>query len=85
MVLSLKHQTKAEFLARLKLHYEDSVDLASAQIADFLITKLNTRDITERQIKTITTASDLEWISRREELIALQTSYDTIKKRGNRK
>jgi len=79
MALTLKHQTAAQFVERLKARFKAAERYDKARIAAWLYDRFAAGDITQVQIRT---AFDLnttaKWEAFRDRLIALRTHYLAI-------
>ena len=79
MALNLKHQTAAEFVARLREKYRNSSKDECARLAYWLYERYAAGDVTQAQIRTAfgldTTA---KWTAFRDKVLALRDHWAAI-------
>ena len=75
MTLILKEQTKEQFLSRFRNRYISSEREDRAKLSKWLIDRLDTGDFNDTEIRNSFGMSVVEWVSFRNELNALRTSW----------
>lgn len=66
MALRLRHQTKVQFLRRLRGRYRDAVRLEACRLAWRMLKFLDDGDVTMAQMRSAwNMATDAEWIAKR--------------------
>ena len=78
MALELKHQTAAQFAARLKARFKAAEKYEKARIAAWMYNRVQAGDITVAQIKAAFGLTDPQWLVFRDRLLALKQHYDAI-------
>jgi hypothetical protein len=78
MALNLKHQTPAQFAARLKARFKAAEKYEKARIAAWMYDRVQAGDITVARIKSAFELTDPQWLTFRDRLMALKEHYDAI-------
>ena len=78
MALNLKHQTLAEFAARLRERYRNASREEAARIATFILNKIESGDVTETQIRNVFNLTVTQWATLKEKMTTLRTSWLAI-------
>lgn len=78
MALVLNHQTKAEFLARLRTEYLVSTGMKTCKIARWIIDALNAGNITVAECRTAWGASPPQWSAINGRMDTQAASYSTV-------
>lgn len=79
MAITLKHQTMAAFVARVRTRWENSSKDQKAKLATWLYNRFLAGDITQAQIRTAFELDTTEkWIAFRDKILALHDHYLAI-------
>lgn len=74
MALTLRHQTAAEFAARLRAAYRDGDRTLRVRIARFVLARLTTGDITDAQMRAVFGLTVAQWSALKTRMQALVTA-----------
>lgn len=82
MALNLKHQTAAEFAARLRERYRNSSREETARIAKIIVARIQAGDFTDTQVRNIFGLSVAQWDALKTKMQNLIANYDAIQSAG---
>ena len=75
MALNLRHQTAAEFAARLRARYKAARGNDCARIATWILNHLEAGDFTEAQLRNVFGLTAGQWTTLKANLTALRTDW----------
>jgi len=78
MPIVLNHQTKAQFMLRLKKRWQDSTKEQRAKIAEWIYRKYQAGEITAANIKTAFEFTDAQFSAFVAKITELRDSYNRI-------
>lgn len=79
MALSLKHQTAAQFVARLREAYRNGERAQLVRLARFILTRLQAGDITDAQCRSAFGLTALQWTNLKARMQSYIDADDTIR------
>lgn len=79
MPILLKHQTPSQFVARLREAYRVSSREQTAQIARWVLAKIQTGDITDTQMRTAFGLTVAQWNTVKGRMNALKNAANALK------
>ena len=77
-MLDLRHQTPAQFAARLRLRFKNATKVEAARIATWIMDRLDAGDITDAQMRTVFGLTLTQWNNLKTRLTNLRTAYRTV-------
>lgn len=78
MALNLKHQTPAQFAARLRERHKNASRSDAARIAAWIIKRLDAGDVTDAQMRAAFGLTALQWSNLKARLTSLRSNYDAV-------
>lgn len=78
MALNLKHQTVAEFAARLRERYRNSSRGDAARIAKWILDHLEAGDFTETQLRNVFGLTAGQWTTLKAKMTNLRAAYEAV-------
>ena len=75
MALVLRHQTKAQFAARLRERYRNASREEAARIATWLLNSIEAGDFTDLQVRTAFGLTSGQWTTLKAKLTTLRTNW----------
>lgn len=75
MPLNLRHQTPAQFAARLREHYRAASKTDAARIATWIMDRIDAGDLTVAQVRAAFGMTAGQWTTLQSKLTALRTNY----------
>jgi len=78
MALNLKHQTAAEFAARLRERYRNASKEEAARIATWIMNHLDNGDFTETQLRTVFGLTPAQLTTLKAKLTALRDNWQAV-------
>jgi hypothetical protein len=75
MALTLRHQTKAQFAARLRERYRNASREEAARIATWLLNSIEAGDFTDLQVRTAFGLTSGQWTTLKAKLTTLRTNW----------
>lgn len=78
MPIALKHQTAAQFIARFREAYRSAGKERLAQLAKWLLTRLDAGDITDAQARDAFGMSVSQWNSAKVRMTNLVANFDAV-------
>lgn len=79
MAILLKHQTPSQFVARLREAYRQSDKERTAQIARWILAKLQTGDVTDAQLRTAFGLTTAQWNTLKTKMTNLRNAQNLLK------
>lgn len=79
MALLLKHQTAAQFVARLRQAYRDGERERVVRMARFVIARIQAGDITDAQCRTAFGLNTTQWNTLKTKMSNYIAAHNTIK------
>jgi hypothetical protein len=79
MPILLKHQTPAQFIARLREAYRNSEGEKCAQLSTWVLAKIQTGDITDTQLRTAFGLSVAQWNAVKTKMTARKNARVSLK------
>ena len=79
MPILLKHQTPSQFVGRLREAYRVSSREQTAQIARWILAKLQTGDVTDAQLRTAFGLTTAQWNTVKTKMTALRNAANALK------
>lgn len=71
----LKHQTPAEFAARLRRRYRSASSIECARIATWILDRIGDGDFTENQVRNAFGLTAVQWSALKARLTSLRNAY----------
>jgi hypothetical protein len=78
MALILKHQTAQEFIARFRAAYRNAERERLVRMANFLLSRIQSGDITDAQCRTAFGLTVTQWTNMKTKMQNYVTAYNTI-------
>lgn len=78
MALNLRHQTAAQFAARLREKYRTATSYECAVIANWILNKISSGDFTDLQVRNAFGLTAIQYTTLKNKLIALQNNYIAV-------
>jgi hypothetical protein len=78
MALTLKHQTAAQFAARLRERYRNAEREDAAKIARWVARRLAAGDITDAQMRAAFGLTTTQWSNLKARMQTLAANYDAV-------
>ena len=75
MALTLRHQTKAQFAARLRERYRNASREEAARIATWMLNSIEAGDFTDLQVRTAFGLTSGQWTTLKAKLTTLRTNW----------
>ena len=75
MALTLRHQTKAQFAARLRERYRNASREEAARIATWVLNSIEAGDFTDLQVRTAFGLTSGQWTTLKAKLTTLRTNW----------
>jgi hypothetical protein len=79
MPILLKHQTPSQFVGRLREAYRVSSREQTAQIARWILAKLQAGDVTDAQLRTAFGLTSAQWNTVKTKMTALRNAANALK------
>jgi hypothetical protein len=79
MALLLKHQTPSQFAERLREFYRSSDKEQTAQLARWILFKIQVGDLTDTQLRTIFGLTAAQWNTLKTKMTNLRNAYTLLK------
>lgn len=79
MALLLKHQTKEQFIARLREEYRNSEGERTIQLGKFIVAKLGTNDFSDIEMRAAFGLTTAQWNTLKTKLNARVTASNTVR------
>jgi len=79
MPILLKHQTPSQFIARLREAYRQSDKERTAQLARWVLAKLQTGDVTDTQLRTAFGLTVTQWNNLKTKMTNLRNAANALK------
>lgn len=78
MAIALRHQTAAQFAARLRERYKSASKEEAARIATWLLNHIDNGDFTETQVRNAFGLTAGQWTTLKAKLTTLRTQWQAI-------
>lgn len=78
MALQLKHQTAAEFAARLRAAYKSASKERAAVLSKFILDRLASGDITDAQMRSVFGLTNTQWNNLKTEMTNLVANHTAV-------
>ena len=75
MALTLRHQTKAQFAARLRERYRRASREEAARIATWMLNSIEAGDFTDLQVRTAFGLTSVQWTTLKAKMTTLRTNW----------
>lgn len=82
MALLLKHQTAQEFIARFREAYRNGERERLVQLAKFVISRIQSGDLTDAQCRTAFGLNTTQWNSLKTKMQNYITAYNSVQSAG---
>ena len=79
MALVLRHQTKAQFAARLRERYRNASREQAAHIATWMLNSIEAGDITDLQVRTAFNLTSGQWTTLKAKMTTLRTNWLAVR------
>lgn len=77
-MLDLRHQTAAQFAARLRARFRSASRLEAARIATWVMDRIAAGDITDAQMRAAFSLTTAQWTALKTRLTTMRTAYRAI-------
>jgi len=77
-MLDLRHQTAAQFAARLRARFRSASRLEAARIATWVMDRIDAGDITDAQMRAAFSLTTAQWTALKTRLTTMRTAYRAI-------
>lgn len=77
-MLDLRHQTAAQFAARLRARFRSASRLDAARIATWVMDRIDAGDITDAQMRAAFSLTTAQWTALKTRLTTMRTAYRAI-------
>lgn len=78
MALNLRHQTAAQFAARLRERYRNASREEAARIATWVLDRIEAGDITDAQMRTAFSLTAAQWTTLKAKMTTLRTNWQAV-------
>lgn len=82
MALNLKHQTLAEFAARLREKYRGATRLEAMRLAKWIQDRTDAGELTDLQLRTAFGLAAGPWATLKARMISHRSNYDAVQAAG---